>query len=251
MSLLEQHLQVADTFRQGDRAPHLGLLMHATRGQRFLVREGGIALLRRELYPDPHPWTYCGLAKLADTQIKQFPGFTHAASQGYQYTAAEFLGNGFMSPIGEPLRIDFDGAGNRITPALPMFPVDVTATPIAGGMFAIEFGYDPFGQGGYPTDFQVFEGPDAVNVNYAAPLVDGVTSLAAVPHVFARPSMTFTSPAYGDRTPHVFVVRGRNGSGTAELNTFTTPITLARSVLPSNAPTPTRVVLRSIPKAGL
>ena len=66
--LVDHHRAVADPFGMGLQAPHIGLMMNMTRGRVFPWTAGGVALLRRELYPDVHEWTYCGLAIGEDTQ---------------------------------------------------------------------------------------------------------------------------------------------------------------------------------------
>lgn len=248
--LVQQHMSVSDPFLRGDSAPQLGFMMNLTRGLMFPWRAGGVALLRRELYPDVHAWGYVGLAIGADVQIKNYAGMGHKVSQAYQYTAVRFLGNGMISTMHEPVRLDFDGAGALITPGLPNFPVNVAADPLAGGKFKVTFEYDPFGQGGAAKDFQVFEGPDENNVDYLTPLVDSETGLNVVRSVAGRRAYSFTTPVYGDLTVHVFSVRARNGGGVAELNTFTTASKVARSSTPVAAAAPVKLLVRPYSRQG-
>lgn len=240
--LLDHHLAVVDPFRLGfSSAPLLGLLMPIPRGCSFPWRDGCVALLRRALYPDVHEWVYCGLALGDDTTLKNFPGMGHSASQAYQYTAVVMLGQGMISTAFEPTRVDFDGGKALITPRLPTFPVHVTAKATDGGKFRIAWEYDPAGQGGFPTDFQVFEGVDAGSVDYNTPLTDSQTGLDVVTYSGSRRIYALTTAAYGDLTWHVFSVRARNVNGVAELNTYTTTSRRARSAAPAAAAAPESV----------
>lgn len=241
--LRNHHVSVADPAGAGHNAVCVGFLMHATRGQTFPWRDGGVVLLRRELYPDMHEWQPCGIAVDGETEITNYPGMTHLADQGYQYAIAQFGGNGMISAIRDPIRLDFDGAGDLIQPPLPMFPVHATAEAIAGGKFKVRWEYEPRGQGGYPTDFQVFEGADAASVDYNTPLTDSVTGLSTVGYVGERRIYAFTTGAYTDRTEHVFAVRARNAGGVAEKNTYVAVVKKARAVLPSVAPAPSRGIV--------
>lgn len=232
--LLDHHRAVADPLGRGDNAPGFGLFMGLDRGLTFPWRAGGVALLRRQLYPSVGEWQYCGLAIGEDAQLKNYPGMGHSVSQAYQYAAVGFLGNGMISAVCEPVRLDFDSNGDLITPRLPNAVVNVAADVVAAGKFHITWEYEPYGHGAYPADFQVFEGPDANNVDYNTPLT--TTSF-----VGGRRFYDFTTGVYGDLTAHVFAVRGRNSSGVAELNTITTVSQRARAAVPAAAPSPTRV----------
>ena len=205
-----RHLGVFDPFGHGDSAASLGLMMNLTDGFEYPWRVGGVALIRRALYPEPRVWTYCGLAIGADTQLANYPGMTHGADQGYQYATVAFLGNGFVSQAFEPIRLDFDGDGDLITPRLPMFPLNIVAEPRAGGKFRIAFEYDPHGQGGSPADFQVFEGADPESVVYETPLTDSETGLTVVPYRGDRRVFAFTTAGYKHGSSHVFAVRARS-----------------------------------------
>ena len=233
--LLDHHRAVVDPFSHGHLAPQLGFMMPMTRGTQFPWINGGVALMRRELYPDLHAWEYCGLAIGADTQIKNFPGFDHKADQAYWYAAVSFLGNGMVSAAIEPIRLDFDSGGNLIQPLLPNFPIDAVAEPLAAGKFRCVWEYPPYGHGGYPTDFQVFEGATPATVDYGTPLTDSVTGLTVVAVVGDQGVYSFTTGSYSNGTAHVFGVRGRNSGGVAELNTYTTASAKARSVTPTDA----------------
>lgn len=238
--LVDHHLAVADPFGLGHTAPQLGLMTNLTQGLTFPWTGGGVALLRRRLYPAVGGWMYVGLAVLAQSQIGNYPGLTHSASQAYQYAAVRFLGNGFISPVCEPIRIDFDSGGTFIQPLLPAWPINPIAEPLAGGKFRVHFAYDSYGQGASPTDFQVFAGATPATVDYGTPLVDSVTSLNVVAFVGSRRAYTFTTAAFTDQTAHVFGVRARNSGGVAELNTFTTPTKTARNKTPVDAAAPIR-----------
>ena len=235
--LLEHHRAVADPFGRGHTAPQMGLMMFVTRGLKVPFVNGAVILLRRKVYPDPttSPWQYVGWAVGSASQIKNYPGMGHDADQGYIYSAVRMLGNGMVSQAAEPVRLDFDGAGNLITPLLPNWPVNLIAEPIAGGKFAIVWEYVAYGHGAYPADFQVFEGATPGTVNYATPLVDSETGLNVVAIEGDRRVYRFTTAAYANRSTHVFAVRSRNSGGVAELNSFTTATVKARSVTPADA----------------
>lgn len=235
--LLNHHQAVADPFRLGHTALQMGLMMFATRGLKVPFVNGAVVLMRKRVYPDPtvEPWQYVGWAIGAATQIKNYPGMAHAVNQGYIYSAVKMLGNGMISQAAEPVRLDFDGAGDLITPLLPNWPVNLVAKPSAGGKFAIVWEYVAYGHGAYPKDFQVFEGATPETVNYGAPLVDSETGLDVVALEGNRTVYRFTTTAYANLSTHVFVVRGRNSGGVAELNTFATETVTARSVTPADA----------------
>ncbi len=241
--LVRQHKEVTDPFGCGTTATQLGWMMNLTKGRMFPWRRGGVALLRRALYPDVHEWQPCGLAVGTRTQIKNYPGFGHSADQAYQYTAVSFLGSGYISQMHEPVRLDFDGAGDLISPGLPNFPVHVLAEPLAGGKFRVRWEYEPYGQAVAPDDFQVFEGADPGSVDYNTPLTDSITGATSVKHTRAR-VYSFTTAAYGNLTSHVFAVRARNTTPVAEKNTYTTASKRARVAAPAAAPAPERLVVQ-------
>lgn len=235
-SYLERHRVVCDPFGQGSGANGLALMMPLTNGFQFPWREGNKVLMRRTLYPTPSAWGYCGVATPAKTQIKSYAGYSHQANQAYQYAAAALLGNGMISRATPPVRLDFDGSKVLITPGLPAWPRNVTATPIAAGKFLVTWEYDPFGQAAYPKDFQVFTGAAPVGVVYTTPIADSITGLTAIPYEANRRVYSFTSPAY---TPHLrprsFAVRARNVNGVAEKNTNATAVQLSRLDSPTPA----------------
>jgi hypothetical protein len=250
MNLIDHHLAVADPFGVGHSADLAAMMMPSADGGRaFPWLGGGVALRRRAMYPDLHEWLWCGIARGADVTIKQFPGMTHRVNQAYQYAAVDFLANGFVSRISEPIRLDFDGAGALIQPLLPMFPINLAATAIGGGKFIITFEYDPFGQGAAPKDFQVFEGATPATVNYAAPLTDSITGLATIAYNGAR-VYEFTTGAFSDGTGHVFAIRGRNSSGVAEQNVYTTASITARASSPIAVPAPIGASIRAWTRRG-
>ena len=245
--LTEHHQAVCDPFVEGDSAAQLGLMMNLTAGFEFPWREGGVALMRRELYPVVAPWEYCGIAVAGEDQVSNYADMGHLPGQAYQYAAVTFLGNGMISAVCEPVRLDFDDGGDLIEPGLPMFPTHLVATVLAAGRFGIEWGYDSFGQRVWPKDFQVFEGAAAETVDYENPLTDPVTGLSAVPYIPRTLRYAFTTPAFDDGSEHVFGVRARNVNDLAELNTFTTVSKRARVVTPADAMAPVRVVIPGKP----
>ena len=222
----------------------MGLMMHLTNGFEFPWREGGVALMRRELYPTVNVWEYCGIAVEGESQVENYADMGHLANQAYQYAAVTFLGNGLISQGCEPIRLDFDGNGDLIQPGLPMFPVHLVATLLAAGRFEVQWEYDSYGQRLWPKDFQVFEGPSAGEVDYETPLTDPVTGLSAVPFRGLQQRYTFTTPTFDDHSEHVFAVRSRNINDVAELNTFTTSVKRARDVTPADAVAPVRLMIR-------
>lgn len=247
----DHHQAVSDPFGHGDNAPCLGLMMNLDSGFTFPWRDGGVALLRREVYPDVGEWTYCGIAVAGQITVKNFPGMGHEADQAYEYTAVQFLGNGMVSVMCEPVRLDFDAGGNLITPRLPNAPINLTVKAIAGGKFSISWSYNPFGQGGPPTDFQVFTGVDRDNVDYDTPLTDSVTGLDYVAATGQGGGYAFTTAAYGDLTPHVFGVRARSSAPVAEQNTYVTDVIKARAATPTAAPAPEKVHVQPYSAVGV
>jgi hypothetical protein len=192
-----------------------------------------VLLVRRNLYPVGE-WYYCGVAEADAGAIFNGDGYPHEASMGYQYAAAFCHANGYRSPFCEPVRVDFDAVPAVITPALPMWPQDVVATAIADGKYRVTWSYDPWGQGGWPTDFQVFGGlPGAVN--YGAPLTDSVTGLTYTLAEATRQSYYFTTGVYADGAKTEFGVRARNSGGVAEKNTHVSPWRYARDSNPAAA----------------
>lgn len=239
-----------DPFRIGLSAPCIGLLTVMTRGWEFPWRDGGVALMRREVYPSPGEWLYCGIAYGADATVRNYKCLGHSAGQAYQYAAVVFLGNGFCSQMCEPVRVDFDDEGDRITPAMPNPPVSAVATAIAGGKFRIVWEYQSWGHGAYPADFQVFEGPDPASVDYETALVDSVTGLSVVPYKGTGRIFKFHTAAFGAGSVHVFGVRSRNSNGVAELNAVTTAPKRAAAELPVAAPAAERALILPVPRIG-
>lgn len=235
MSVLLRHFRATcDPFFVGhSTGEYLTLGYALTEGLVFPFPGGGVVLRRRRLYPDVGPWTFCGFARPADSTIRNMPGFPHEADMAYQYSSAVVLGNGFAGRFSEPVRVDFDGGGARITPPLPMFPRHVTATPTAGGRFLVEWEYDPFGHGAWPADFQVFAGADAGSVDFGTPLVDAVSGLNFVKTVGASRRYRLATAAFAHGVTKVFVVRGRNSAGVAEKNTVASLPKIARTTTAS------------------
>ena len=237
----QQHWAVADLVTMGGSAPAIGLMMHLTEGFEFPWRAGGVALVRRELYPMPGEWQYCGLAIGEDEQISNYPGMAHTLGQGYQYAAVQFLGNGMISAMSRPVRVDFDDEGALIEPALGNWPISLTAKAAAGGTFQVNWEYDPWGQGGPPVAFQVFEGDDAGSVDYDSPLTDSETGLAYVAYSGSRRLYGFRTGVFAHGTEHVFGVRARNVDGIAEKNVLVSAGVRARITAPTAAPEPLRI----------
>lgn len=230
--LLRHRRAVMDSFRIGHSASQIGFMMHALRGTWFPWFNGGVVLFRAALYPTPGAWQPVGIAQGAATQIRNYPGMTHFPDQAYLYTAATMLGNGMISSVSEPVRIEFDDGGNLIQPLMPNPPVHVVAGVIAGGKFRVVWEYGAYGHGASPTDFQVFEGATPATVDYDTALTDSVTGLNVVAIEGMRRVYRLTTPAYTSGTNHVFVVRSRNANGVAEKNTTATTVKQARSVTP-------------------
>ena len=124
--------------------------------------------------------------------------------------------------------MDFDGAGDLISPGLPNFPVHLAARPLAGGKLRVSWVYVSVGEGAAPADFQVFAGVDGAAVDYNTPLVDSITGLN---HTVATSTEkhSFTTAAYADGASVVFGVRGRNSFGVSEKNTRVSAAVKARA----------------------
>ncbi len=120
--------------------------------------------------------------------------------------------------------------GRMLTPPLPMWPVGIGAVPLPAGKFRVTWGYDPHGQGAWPTDFQVFESPV-----WDVPLVDSETGLNVVAFDVRRKQFSFTTAAYAGGSSHAFGVRARNSAGVAERNRNYTATVTAKTVAPSSA----------------
>lgn len=236
--LRDQHWATSDPFLRGTQAAQLCTLMSMTHGQMWPWMEGGAMLLRRTLYPTFGSWEYCGISTPAEGTIRQYDGFVHAPSQAYQYTAVRLLGNGFVSTMARPIRLDFDDEGALILPLLPAPPRDLAVTTLSGGRFRVTWSYDALGQGGYPHDFQVFEGEDAGSIDYDTPLVDSITGLNHVRYLAGRSHFAFTTAAFAHGSDHVLAVRGRNSEAVAEQNTQHGGVVIARSTAPSGADAP-------------
>ena len=235
MSYLGDHFKLnRDPFGGYSNATAMALAYGLTAGFVFPFRAGLVLLLRRRLYPTVSAWRFAGMARVNTATVTNWASWPHENDSAFQYAVCKVLGNGFMSEITEPVRMDFDGSGARIVPALPMFPVNVVATAIAGGKFVVSWEYDPFGQGAVPTDFQVFEGTTP-SLAYGSPLTDSVTGLNVVAYSPLRRVYSFTTAAFGDGTTHYFGVRARSSAAVAEKNTFATPAAVARSVGPAAA----------------
>lgn len=231
--ILPQFLRTFDPLKRGFSDPDFAELGYSlTKGFAFPALDDVIVLVRRKLYTTPELWHFCGQVDADQATVQNADGYPHDVSMGYQYAAAFCHASGFRSPFSEPVRVDFDGGGALITPALPMWPIQVAATPIAGGKFTITWTYDPWGQGAYPTDFQVFAG---LPMDYGTPLTDSVTGLTYTLYVPNHQAYSFTTGVYGDGVAKTFGVRARNSGGTAEQNEFTATSMRARAAAPAKA----------------
>jgi len=222
MKLIDHHNASADTLMLGQRtADHAMLSYGLTMGHYFPWVDGGAALQRRRLYPTPESiWTFCGIARPGEATIISNDSVQHDSDQAYQYRCAQFHGNGYVGEFSEPVRLDFDNAGDQILPLMPMPPIGLAATSIGSGKIRVCFAYEAFGHGGYPTDFQVFEGATAGTIDYNTPL-----GTIAFDH--AKTRYDFTTSAFADGTPHVMGVRARNSGGVAEQNITTSATIIA------------------------
>lgn len=235
--ILEHHKIACDPFGSGlSNEVQLGLASWLTHGMRFALPLGAIVLFRRRLYPDVGRWVVCGIARPDASTISNWSGFGHEAEMSFQYATARALGNGFISPLSEPTRVDFDKIGDLIIPRLPMFPIAVVAQAVAGGKFRITWTYDGFGEGTQPSEFRVSEGATPETVNYSSFVVDTVTGLSAFPFLGngARHVLNATG-AYDDGSEHVFAVRGKPAGGVLEQNVYTTDTVRARASTPTGA----------------
>ena len=227
---INQHArEMRDGHLAGDLTGELRSLgYHQTVGRSFPVRAGLLVLRRRSLYPTPGPWRICGVAETGAATIRNRAAYTHGASTGWQYSAAHVFGNGQVGAWSKPIRVDFDGAGDRITPALPMWPIELAAEPVAGGKARVTWSYDAWGQGGWPTDFAVYIGFTKDTISYVTPVGTVAFDLQARHH-------ELTTVVIGDGIQVAFSVRARNSGGVAETNTFTTDEMITRLTGPTDA----------------
>jgi hypothetical protein len=230
-AILERQMrETRDPHRRGAWTAGMRILGYPRmRGRRWPYRSSLVVLRRRALYPTPGEWHECATADLAETVTANRAEHKHVANTAWQYAAVRVQGNGYESAASEPVRVDFDNAGDLINPRLPAWPLEVAATPIAGGEFRITWVYDPWGQGDWPADFAVYEGADAGSIDYDTIVGTVAFDPAAGEQVFT------TSETYGDGTEHCFAVRGRNSSGVEEKNTITTAVVTARASGPAAA----------------
>jgi hypothetical protein len=228
---LRQYRETCDPFHTGTTGlDQLGTGYIVLGGMHFPLLSGAVILLRRRLYSVPGPWRVCGMARPddADLEIKNYTGFDHEVSMGFHYTAVKTDGNGYVSEAIEPIRVDFDAAGDRITVGLPMWPQEVFAEAIADGEFRVSWTYDPWGQAAWPTGFEVYEGADQDNIDYGNKLGTVAFDPDAAFHTYE------TGAGFADGTEHAFAVRAFNGSP-LEKNTYTTEVVTAIDVAPTAA----------------
>ncbi len=258
-TLQEQAVTMDDFDALGEGREDFHLLHYdVTLGEGFGLPDGAILLARSRLYPLPQEERYVGVAEADSNEISnhalaphegdvfadlfldpeldeglEMPIAAPRSYAAYLYSAARALGNGFASRLCAPLRVDFDTDRIMITPALPMPPVGVFATPVSGGRFQVVWQYDPYGQGAWPTDFQVFQGTGGVD--WGVPLTDAVSGLLHVGFDPLRRRYEFITPAYANGTAHAFGVRARNATGIAEANSTITTSQIASSSGPTAA----------------
>ena len=228
-SIFDQTPKIADPFMAGlGGAAMLGLGFPITMGLAFPDMSGPVILYRRKVYPGAvGDWHVAGTAHVDAGSVVNCDGCTHANSSGWEYAAARALGNGFVSELSEPIRVDIDSGGSIITD-LPTWPRDLAVVAKAGGTFDVSWVYTDYGQNGWPTDFRVYRGVDADSIDYGTVLATVTFDPSAVEYVH-------TTDAYGDGTPHAFAVRARNSDGDAELNERTTDLILAEDGTPNAA----------------
>lgn len=232
----QRTLGVLDAFLDGEMTPdQFGMLLSLTGGMMVPLESGTVILRRRKLTPRPERWVICGYAAPSQSTIANDDSVTHAANTSYWYSTAQVFGNGIGSAWSEPVRLDFDGGSNLITPGLPNAPEHVRVTPLAGGKFLIEATYRSFGQGGPPTDCQVFAGAAPGSVDYGTPLVDSVTGLSYAAFDALRERFSFTTASFADGTGKAFAVRARSAAGVAERNELPTAVKIARAAGPTGA----------------
>lgn len=232
----QRTLSVLDAFLDGEMTPdQFGALLCLTGGIAFPIESGTVILRRRKLTPTPERWVICGYAAPGVSAITNDDSVTHAANTSYWYSAAQVFGNGMASAWSEPVRLDFDGSSNLITPGLPNAPESLKVTPIAGGKFLVEGTYRAFGQGGPPANFQVFAGTAPGSVDYNTPLVDSVTGLAYATFDALAERFTFTTASFADGTAKAFAARARSAAGIAERSELPTAVKIARSAGPVGA----------------
>lgn len=197
-------------------------------GLQFPDLDGPTLLMRRQVCPgELEDWCYVGAGDAEAVTIRNASGVSHEAYGGYEYMAARTFGSGYCGEWSAPVRVDFDGGGDIITPALPTWPRDVRAEPLDGGKFRVTWTYEPCGQGNPPTDFAVYVGNDSESISYVA-------AMGTVEFDPARTVFSYTTGAYGDGIKRAFAVRSRNG-GVCERNEFTTENVVAVNATPSAA----------------
>lgn len=225
-----QSHRTADPFLAGDLAgDQIAHDYPITQGLHFPDPAPSVLLLRRKVYPgDVEDWYYAGATHDTESTIQNWDGITHEVSSGYEYVAARCFPNGFVGEVSEPVRVDFDGDGSIITPALPTWPESLEVTPTAGGKFMLTWRYYGWGQGSAPTDFQIFRGATVAGIDY-----DSV--VATVAYDPSSETQSHETGAYGDGTPHAWAVRARNSGGVKELNELTTGVKRAEAGTPTAA----------------
>jgi len=227
---MRNRLRTSDWFAKGfGGAMQLALGYPCMRGVTWPYSGTRIVLVRRKLYPGAvGDWRPAGMAQDEETEIRNFEGFLHGADTGWEYTAAVVYPNGMRSDYVQPVRVDFDGAGDIISPGLPTWPRAVDVVPGPAGVYVVSWHYETWGQAVFPTDFEVYEGADVDSIDYDTPLGTETYDATALEY-------QYTTGAYGDGTLHAFAVRSRNSGSVAEKNEYTTEVIPAEAATPNAA----------------
>lgn len=177
-------------------------------GGRFWLRVlGGHNLYRRNAHDVNAARAFAGRADGPAATAVTFPWVGHAANASYVYSLS-VVGAGGVEDCADAPRtnvcFDSDGAWaamapNRVT--------DLSATPAAGGAFALNWRYDETGQSGKPDQFAIFCGvgsPAAVDLE---------TTVATVPYRFRRGRFGWTSGAFAHGAIVHWQVRAVSSAG--------------------------------------
>lgn len=224
-----------DPFLMGDLAQDMRTLGYMnTMGRRWpLIAAPTVILFRRQLETgadnEPGAWYPCAITHdpgSSDTIINRV-AYAHGQNTAWQYTAVKTDGNGYISQVVDPVRVDFGiswpNSGSIVSPALPAWPVDLWVEPTVGGEFIVHWRYDASGQGDWPNDFAVYAGT-------AAGVIDYGSLLGTVDFVHGQDDYEYTTDEdYADGTKKTFGVRARNETPVAELNMIASEPATARA----------------------
>jgi len=190
-------------------------------GAGFGHKSGGKLLERRTLYPTEEPWIPVGfVAEGSDGTVAST--LTHAASQGYHYRVRNVFGNGYVDERPpEPVRLDFDDAGDLIAAGVPARVQHLQARAAPEGRYDLIFEVSAYGQGCAPATFKAFTGDP---IDYNAPLIEAGTGLAYLVYRGTPGRHVFRTPAYAEGTLHRFAVRAYSAAGAHERSEFSTDL---------------------------